>query len=101
MAKGIDPKFVHYGIRKDDLATIEAIRTADKYNRAVIIYRQIKIKRQVGLKITYLYFLYEHGFKFIIDVLSVWRRELSLPHRCHSFLSHPPFWRDMLLVFLR
>lgn len=25
MAKGIDPKFVHYGIRKDDLATIEAI----------------------------------------------------------------------------
>ena len=25
MAKGIDPKFVHYGIRKDDLAMIEAI----------------------------------------------------------------------------
>ena len=24
MAKGIDPKFVHYGIRKDDLAMIEA-----------------------------------------------------------------------------
>ena len=22
MAKGIDPKFVHYGIRKDDLAMI-------------------------------------------------------------------------------
>ena len=29
MAKGIDPKFVHYGIRKDDLATIEAICEAD------------------------------------------------------------------------
>ncbi len=25
MAKGIDPKFVHYGIRKDDLSMIEAI----------------------------------------------------------------------------
>ncbi len=25
MLKGIDPKFVHYGIRKDDLAMIEAI----------------------------------------------------------------------------
>ena len=25
MSKGIDPKFVHYGIRKDDLAMIEAI----------------------------------------------------------------------------
>lgn len=25
MAKGIDQKFIHYGIRKDDLATIEAI----------------------------------------------------------------------------
>lgn len=25
MAKGIDQKFVHYGIRKDDLAMIEAI----------------------------------------------------------------------------
>lgn len=25
MAKGIDPNFVHYGIRKDDLAMIEAI----------------------------------------------------------------------------
>lgn len=25
MAKGIDSKFVHYGIRKDDLAMIEAI----------------------------------------------------------------------------
>ena len=25
MAKGIDPKFVHYVIRKDDLAMIEAI----------------------------------------------------------------------------
>lgn len=25
MAKGIDPKFVHYDIRKDDLAMIEAI----------------------------------------------------------------------------
>lgn len=25
MAKGIDPKFVHYGIRKDYLAMIEAI----------------------------------------------------------------------------
>ena len=25
MAKGIDPKFVHFGIRKDDLAMIEAI----------------------------------------------------------------------------
>ena len=27
MAKGVDPKFVHYGIRKDDLAMIEAIRS--------------------------------------------------------------------------
>lgn len=25
MTKGIDPKFVHYGIRMDDLAMIEAI----------------------------------------------------------------------------
>ena len=25
MAKGIDQKFVHYGIRKDDLAMIESI----------------------------------------------------------------------------
>ena len=25
MAKGIDQKSIHYGIRKDDLATIEAI----------------------------------------------------------------------------
>lgn len=25
MVKGIDPKFVHYGIRKDDLSMIEAI----------------------------------------------------------------------------
>ena len=25
MAKGIDQKFVHYGIRKDDLAMIEAL----------------------------------------------------------------------------
>ena len=30
MAKGIDPKFVHYGIRKDDLATIEAICEAER-----------------------------------------------------------------------
>lgn len=29
MAKGIDPKFVHYGIRKDDLSMIEAICEAD------------------------------------------------------------------------
>ena len=29
MAKGIDQKFVHYGIRKDDLAMIEAICTAE------------------------------------------------------------------------
>lgn len=29
MAKGIDQKFVHYGIRRDDLAMIEAICTAD------------------------------------------------------------------------
>lgn len=30
MQKGIDGKFVHYGIRKDDLATIEAIcKTSD------------------------------------------------------------------------
>lgn len=27
MAKGIDPKFVHYGIRKDDLAMIEVPKT--------------------------------------------------------------------------
>ncbi|MCD8290320.1 MAG: hypothetical protein LUC91_02330 [Prevotella sp.] len=25
MGKGIDPKFVHYGIRRDDLSMIEAI----------------------------------------------------------------------------
>ena len=25
MAKGIDPKFVHYGIRKDELARVETI----------------------------------------------------------------------------
>ena len=29
MAKGIDPKFVHYGIRKDDLVMIEAICEAE------------------------------------------------------------------------
>lgn len=29
MAKGIDQKFVHYGIRKDDLAMIEAICDAE------------------------------------------------------------------------
>lgn len=29
MAKGIDTKFVHYGIRKDDLAMIEAICDAE------------------------------------------------------------------------
>ena len=28
MAKGIDPKIVHYGIRKDDLARVEAISGA-------------------------------------------------------------------------
>lgn len=30
MAKGIDPKFVHYGIRKDDLSMIETICDADE-----------------------------------------------------------------------
>ena len=29
MIKGIDPKFVHYGIRKDDLAMIQAICEAE------------------------------------------------------------------------
>lgn len=29
MTKGIDQKFVHYGIRKDDLSTIEAICNAE------------------------------------------------------------------------
>lgn len=29
MTKGIDPKFVHYGIRKDDLSMIEAICESD------------------------------------------------------------------------
>ena len=29
MAKGIDQKFVHYGIRKDDLSMIEAICEAE------------------------------------------------------------------------
>lgn len=29
MAKGIDPNFVHYGIRKDDLAMIKAICEAE------------------------------------------------------------------------
>ena len=28
MAKGIDPKFVHYGIRKDDLAMIMKRKTS-------------------------------------------------------------------------
>ena len=33
MAKGIDQKFVHYGIRKDDLAMIEAAaKRAHKFN---------------------------------------------------------------------
>ena len=26
MAKGIDPKFVHYGIRKDDLAMKQSVK---------------------------------------------------------------------------
>lgn len=30
MAKGIDQKFVHYGIRKDDLSMIEAICEAEE-----------------------------------------------------------------------
>lgn len=30
MAKGIDQKFVHYGIRKDDLSMIEAICEAER-----------------------------------------------------------------------
>ncbi len=30
MAKGIDQKFVHYGIRKDDLSMIEAICDAEQ-----------------------------------------------------------------------
>ncbi len=30
MAKGIDPKFVHYGIRKDDLSMIETICDAEE-----------------------------------------------------------------------
>lgn len=30
MAKGIDSKFVHYGIRRDDLSTIEAICAAEQ-----------------------------------------------------------------------
>ena len=34
MAKGIDPKFVHYGIRKDDLAMIEAICEAEDILKA-------------------------------------------------------------------
>lgn len=29
MAKGIDQKFIHYGIRKDDLSMIEAICDAE------------------------------------------------------------------------
>lgn len=29
MAKGLDGKFLHYGIRKDDLATIEIICQAE------------------------------------------------------------------------
>lgn len=29
MAKGIDQKFIHYGIRKEDLAMIEAICEAE------------------------------------------------------------------------
>lgn len=29
MSKGIDSKFVHYGIRRDDLSMIEAICVAD------------------------------------------------------------------------
>lgn len=30
MAKGIDPKFVHYGIRRDDLSMIETICDANE-----------------------------------------------------------------------
>lgn len=30
MSKGIDSKFVHYGIRRDDLSTIEAICLANE-----------------------------------------------------------------------
>lgn len=30
MAKGIDQKFVHYGIRRDDLASIAAICAAEE-----------------------------------------------------------------------
>lgn len=30
MAKGLDQKFLHYGIRKDDLAMIEAICDAEQ-----------------------------------------------------------------------
>ena len=32
MAKGIDQKFVHYGIRRDDLAMIEAICDVEGIN---------------------------------------------------------------------
>lgn len=32
MAKGIDQKFVHYGIRKDDLSMIEAICDTEGIN---------------------------------------------------------------------
>lgn len=42
-----------------------ASRTTDKYNRAVVIHCQVEVERQVGLEIAYLYFLYEHDFKFI------------------------------------
>lgn len=38
MAKGIDPKFVHYGIRKDDLATIEAICEAESIESSLKIH---------------------------------------------------------------
>ena len=35
MAKGIDPKFVHYGIRKDDLAMImQSKKYVNKYDYA-------------------------------------------------------------------
>ena len=52
-----------YGFKQGCLTT--AVRAADKYNRAVVIHCQVEVERLVGLEIAYLYFLYEHDFKFI------------------------------------
>ena len=43
MAKGIDPKFVHYGFRRDDIATIEALCEAESIDFNWIIEEILKV----------------------------------------------------------